>query len=149
MNIHTMFGFNLPSGFRGEDQNLKAYRQWMPIESNKSYDLYILDHSCYTPSWLFLRGIVPLSREPRSYFYTPGFPRGGCSLNLNTQLCVCKYQQLKHLYCSIQHLTLRSKSHEGHCGMWHTALWSSTHIPNIIDLSRKRKMLWPGQENTI
>jgi hypothetical protein len=45
MNVHTMFGFNLPSGFRGEDQNLKAYRQWMPSESNKSYDLYILDHS--------------------------------------------------------------------------------------------------------
>jgi hypothetical protein len=33
--------------------------------------------------------------------------------------------------------------------MWHTALWSCTHIPNIIDLSRKTKMLWPGQENTI
>ena len=30
-----------------------------------------------------------------------------------------------------------------------TALWSCTHIPNIIDLSRKTKMLWPGQENTI
>ena len=80
----------------------------------------------------------------------------------------------------------RSMSHEGHYGMWHTALWSCTHIPNkyylknnyltlrskvkvprrslryathrlmvrhhisnIIDLSRKTKMLWPGQENTI
>ena len=30
-----------------------------------------------------------------------------------------------------------------------TILWSCTHIPNIIDLSRKTKMLWPGQENTI
>ena len=30
-----------------------------------------------------------------------------------------------------------------------TALWSCTHIPNIIDLSRKTKMLWNGQENTI
>jgi hypothetical protein len=50
-------------------------------------------------------GVVPLSREARSYFYSPGFPRGngGCSLNLYTQLYVCKYQQLKHLYCSIQH----------------------------------------------
>ena len=81
------------------------------------------------------------------------------------------------------YLTLRSKSHKGHCGMQHTALWSCTHIhvpnkyylknkyltlrskdkvprrslryathhhiPNIIDLSRKTKMLWPGQENTI
>jgi hypothetical protein len=43
----------------------------------------------------------------------------------------------------------RSRSHEGHYGTWHTALWSCTHIPNITDLSRKTKMLWPGQENTI
>jgi hypothetical protein len=42
-----------------------------------------------------------------------------------------------------------SRSHEGHYSTWHTALWSCTHIPNIIDLSRKTKMLWPGQENTI
>jgi hypothetical protein len=27
----------------------------------------------------------------------------------------------------------------------HTALWSCTHIPNIIDLSRKTKKLWSGQ----
>jgi hypothetical protein len=42
-----------------------------------------------------------------------------------------------------------SRSHEGHYGMQHTTLWSCTHIPNIIDLSLKTKMLWPGQENTI
>ena len=30
-----------------------------------------------------------------------------------------------------------------------TALWSCTHIPIIIDLPRKTKMLWPIQENTI
>ena len=28
----------------------------MPSESNTSYDLYILDQSCYTPSWLFWGG---------------------------------------------------------------------------------------------
>jgi hypothetical protein len=43
----------------------------------------------------------------------------------------------------------RSRSHEGHYGTRHTALWSCTHIPIIIDLPRKTKMLWPGQENTI
>jgi hypothetical protein len=37
-------------------------------------------------------------------------------------------------------LTLRSKSHEGHYGTRHTTLWSCTHIPNIIDLSRKTRM---------
>jgi hypothetical protein len=29
--------------------------------------------------------------------------------------------------------------------MHHTALWSCTHIPNIIDLFRKAKKLWSGQ----
>ena len=38
---------------------------------------------------------------------------------------------------------------KGQHGTRHTALWSCTHIPNIIDLSGKTKMLWPGQENTI
>ena len=33
----------------------------------------------------------------------------------------------------------RSRSHKGHYGTRHTILWSCTHIPNIIDLSRKTK----------
>jgi hypothetical protein len=44
---------------------------------------------------------------------------------------------------------IRSRSLEGHYGTRCTALWSCTHIPIIIDLPRKTKMLWPGQENTI
>jgi hypothetical protein len=43
----------------------------------------------------------------------------------------------------------RSRSHEGHYGTWHNALWSCAHIPIIIDLSQKTKMVWPGQENII
>ena len=38
-----------------------------------------------------------------------------------------------------------SRSHEGHYGMRFAALWSCTHIPNIIDLSGKTKKLWSGQ----
>jgi hypothetical protein len=63
---------------------------------------------------------------------------------------------LRQARCSIQacfrYKTVqcqRSSSHEGHYGTQHTALWSCTHIPNIIDLSRKTKKLWSGQENTI
>ena len=48
-------------------------------------------------------------------------------------------------YLKNHYLTLRSKSHEGHYGTQHTALWSCTHIPNIIDLSGKTKKLWSGQ----
>jgi hypothetical protein len=44
-----------------------------------------------------------------------------------------------------KHYMTRSRSHEGHYGTWHTALWSCTHIPNIIDLSGKTKKLWFGQ----
>jgi hypothetical protein len=38
-----------------------------------------------------------------------------------------------------------SRSHEGHYGTRHTALWSCTHTPNIIDLSGKTKKLWSGK----
>jgi hypothetical protein len=38
----------------------------------------------------------------------------------------------------------RSRSKEGHYDTRHTALWSCTHIPNIIDLSGKTKKLWFG-----
>jgi hypothetical protein len=38
-------------------------------------------------------------------------------------------------------------SHEGYYSTRHTVLWSCTHITNIIDLSRKIKMLWPGQDS--
>jgi hypothetical protein len=40
----------------------------------------------------------------------------------------------------------RSRSHEGHYGTRHTALWSCIHMRNIIDLSRKTKKLWSGQD---
>ena len=43
----------------------------------------------------------------------------------------------------------RSRSHEGHYDTRHTTLWPCKHITNIIDLTRKTKMLWPRQENTI
>ena len=40
------------------------------------------------------------------------------------------------------HCGQRSRSHEGHYSMRHTTLWLCTHIPNIIDLSGKKKNLW-------
>ena len=39
----------------------------------------------------------------------------------------------------------RSRSHEGHYGPRHTAIWSCTHIPNIIDLSGKTKRYGPDK----
>jgi hypothetical protein len=43
----------------------------------------------------------------------------------------------------------RSRYHEGYYGTQQTTLYTSTHNPNIIDLSRKTNMLWPRKENTI
>ena len=59
--------------------------------------------------------------------------------------CFRYLKLMSPLNAAICYLTLRSKSHEGHYGMRHTALWSCTHIPNIIDLSGKTKQLWSGQ----
>jgi hypothetical protein len=53
--------------------------------------------------------------------------------------------QTRKYYLKNNYLTLRSKSHGGHYGTQHTALWSYTHIPNIIHLSGKTKKLWSGQ----
>ena len=63
------------------------------------------------------------------------------SKDKNVMACTRKY------YLKNNYLTLRSKVKvpQGHYGMWHTALWSCTHIPNIIDLSGKTKKLWSGQ----
>jgi hypothetical protein len=35
----------------------------MPSDRNTSYDLYILDQSCYTPSRLFSGGLYPLAEK--------------------------------------------------------------------------------------
>jgi hypothetical protein len=64
---------------------------------------------------------------------------------LNAAICTTISYTLwvEWYYLKNNYLTLRSKSHEGHYGTRHTALWSCTHIPNVIDLSWKTKMLWP------
>ena len=35
----------------------------------------------------------------------------------------------------------RTRSHEGHYRMWHTAWWSYNHIPNIIDHSQDKNIM--------
>jgi hypothetical protein len=69
-----------------------------------------------------------------------------CPLNAVIYTTISYTLWVEWYYLKNNYLTLRSKSHEGHYGTRHTALWSCTHIPNIIDLSWKTKMLWPGQE---
>ena len=67
---------------------------------------------------------------------------------LNATICTTISYTLwvEWYYLKNNFLTLRSKSHEGHYGMWHTPLWSCTHIPNIIDLPRKTKCYGPDKK---
>ena len=70
--------------------------------------------------------------------------------SLNVAICTTISYTLwvEWYYLKNHYLTLRSnlRTHEGHDGTRHTALWSCTHIPNSIDLSRKTKMLWPDKK---
>ena len=57
--------------------------------------------------------------------------------------------QTRKYYLKKHYLTLRSKSHKGHCGTRHTALWSCTHIPNIIERQKSYgsdKLRWEEAE---
>jgi hypothetical protein len=70
---------------------------------------------------------------------------------LNATICTTISYTLwvEWYYLKNNYLTLRSKVKVPRRSLRYTALWSCTHILNIIDLSRKTKMLWPGRENTI
>ena len=68
---------------------------------------------------------------------------------LNAPICTTTYLKRQKCYgpdkkilFKKQLFDLEVKGQEGHYGMRHTALWSCTHIPNIIDLSGKTKKLW-------
>ena len=93
---------------------VKVYRgQRMPSCSNTSHDHYYLHQSCVpdlcrTTRWLsFFFGGVQLYRSVEKLDLISNSILCGllgvCSLNLYTQLYVCKYQELKHLYCSIHY----------------------------------------------
>jgi hypothetical protein len=63
------------------------------------------------------------------------------SLTSRSNHCFLKY----YLKTIIWPLGQRSRSHEGHYGMRHTALWSCTHIPNKYLL---KTIIWPwGQRS--
>ena len=55
---------------------------------------------------------------------------------LNAAICATTYlERQKNNY-----LTLRSMSNECHYSMWHTTLWTCTHIPNKYYL---KTIIWP------
>jgi hypothetical protein len=72
---------------------------------------------------------------------------------LNAAICTTTYLERQKCYGPAKKILFKKQLFDlevkGHYRTRHTTLWSCTHIPNIIDLSRKTKMLWPRQENTI
>ena len=104
-------------------------------------------HSAWWSLWLIYLMIKPIQTRKNCFRYLK------LMSHLNATICttISYTLRVEWYYLKNNYLTLRSKvrSHEGHYGTQHTALWSCTDIPNIIDLSRKTNMLWPGQENTI
>jgi hypothetical protein len=74
---------------------------------------------------------------------------------LNAVICTTTYLERQKCYGPGKKILFKKQlfdlevKGQGHYGTRHTTLRSCTHIPNIIDLSRKTEMLWPGQENTI
>jgi len=92
-------------------------------------------------NYLTLRSKVIMVHDTPPYGHAPTYQ---ISLTyLKRQKC---YGSDKKILFKKQLFDLEVK---GHYGTQHITLWSCTHIPNIIDLSQKTKMLWPGQENTI
>jgi hypothetical protein len=104
-------------------------------------------HSAWWSLWLIYLMIKPIQTRKNCFRYLK------LMSHLNATICttISYTLRVEWYYLKNNYLTLRSKvrSHEGHYGTQHTALLSCTDIPNIIDLSRKTNMLWPGQENTI
>jgi hypothetical protein len=104
-------------------------------------------HSAWWSLWLIYLMIKPIQTRKNCFRYLK------LMSHLNATICttISYTLRVEWYYLKNNYLTLRSKvrSHEGHYGTQHTALWSCTDIPYIIDLSRKTNMLWPGQENTI
>ena len=100
-------------------------------------------HSAWWSLWLIYLMIKPIQTRKNCFRYLK------LMSHLNATICttISYTLRVEWYYLKNNYLTLRS--HEGHYGTQHTALWSCTDIPYIIDLSRKTNMLWPGQENTI
>jgi hypothetical protein len=63
---------------------------------------------------------------------------------LNVAICTTTYLERQKCYVSGKKILFKIQLFDlevkGHYGMRHTALWSCTHIPNIIDLSRKKQL---------
>ena len=64
---------------------------------------------------------------------------------LNAAICTTTYLERQKCYGPGKKILFKKQLFnlevKGHYGMWHTALWSCTHIPNKIDLSGKTKVL--------
>jgi hypothetical protein len=93
---------------------------------------YLTLRSKVKVQWRSLQYVThrPMVMHPHTKYHCP------ISKDKNAMARTRKY------YLKNNYLTLRSKVkvQQSHYGTRHTTLWSCTHIPNIIDLSRKKQL---------
>jgi hypothetical protein len=147
MNIHTMFDFNLPSGFIiSLRSKVKVPRRSLRYATHRLMVMH--PHTKY--HW-------PISKDKnvmvqtRKYYlknnyltFRSNVKVPSRSLWYKTHRLMVMHPHTKYHWPILKETFIwpwgqRSRSNKGHYGMWQTALWSCTHIPNIFDLSRKTK----------
>jgi hypothetical protein len=145
MNIHTMFDFNLPSGFIiSLRSKVKVPRRSLRYATHRLMVMH--PHTKY--HW-------PISKDKnvmvqtRKYYLKNNYLTFRSNVKVPSRSLWYKTHRLMVMHphtkyhWPISKETIiwpwgqRSRSNKGHYGMWQTALWSCTHIPNIFDLSRK------------
>ena len=113
---------------------------------------YLERQKCYRPDKKILFDIDVKGQGPTKVITVRDTPPYGHAPTYQTSLTylerqICYGPDKKILFKKtiIWPWGQRSRTHKGHYGMQHTALWSRTHMPNILDLSGKTKQLWSGQ----
>jgi hypothetical protein len=119
---------------------------------------YSVDYECtwwrlFCWLWVYLMKVFLLTMSVPDEGYSVDYECTNFRYLKQFFLVILGGGRIRHFWCScllfevLVHVSWdswsgqRSRSHKGHYDARHTALWSCTHIPNIIDLSWKTKML--------
>jgi hypothetical protein len=147
MNIHTMFDFNLPSGFIISLRS-KIKVPWRSLRYATHRLMVMQPHTKY--HWLISKDKNVMVQTRKYYLknnyltFRSNVKVPSRSLWYKTHCLMVMHPHTKYHWPISKETIIwpwgqRSRSNKGHYGMWQTALWSCTHIPNIFDLSRNTK----------
>ena len=111
---------------------------WGQRSRSKQRSLWYMTH--LLSSCTHIPNIIDLSRKKQLFDLEVKVQQRSLWYATHHLMDMHPYQILLTYLKRNNYLTLRSKSNKGHYGMQHTTLWTCTHIPNIIDLSRKKQL---------